>query len=80
MALTGPEATKSLKKVEHLENELNKIKTTIDEDKTGAKSKEHVKAIVELTEDVSHATIPYWKKVIHSLSHYKKKSIEKNSS
>ncbi|XP_048508528.1 alanine--tRNA ligase, cytoplasmic isoform X2 [Athalia rosae] len=62
VALTGPEATKALKKVEFLENELNKIKSTIDEDKSGAKSKEHVKAIVELTEDVSHATIPYWKK------------------
>lgn len=62
VALTGPEATKALKKTELLENELNNIKATIDADKTGANSKEHVKKIVELTEDVSHATIPYWKK------------------
>ncbi|XP_046469188.1 alanine--tRNA ligase, cytoplasmic [Neodiprion pinetum] len=62
VALTGPEATKALKKVELLENELNKIKSIIEADKTGVKSKEHVKAIVDLTEDVSHAIIPYWKK------------------
>lgn len=63
VALTGPEATKALKKVELLENQLTKIKSIIDNDKTGSKSKENVKSIVELTDDVSHATIPYWKKV-----------------
>lgn len=62
VALTGPEATKALKKTEMLENKLNDIKSMIDEDKSGANSKEHVKKIVELTEDVSQATIPYWKK------------------
>lgn len=62
VALTGPEATKALKKTELLENELNNIKSIISDDKTGANSKEHVKKIVELTEDVSHAVIPYWKK------------------
>lgn len=62
VALTGPEATKALKKTEMLENKLNDLKAIIDEDKTGVNSKEHVKNIVELTEDVSHATIPYWKK------------------
>lgn len=62
VALTGPEATKALKKTEMLENKLNDLKSTIDEDKTGANSKDHVKKIVDLTEDVSHATIPYWKK------------------
>lgn len=62
VALTGPEATKALKKTELLENALNDIRSVIDADKSGANSKEHVKKIVELTDDVSHATIPYWKK------------------
>ncbi|XP_045472520.1 alanine--tRNA ligase, cytoplasmic [Harmonia axyridis] len=62
IALTGPEASKALKKNEFLENRLNEIKTSIAEDKDGNKSKEHVKQIVELTEEVSQATIPYWKK------------------
>lgn len=62
VALTGPEATKALKKTELLENKLNDIKATIDGDKSGVNSKEHVKNIVELTEDVSQAIIPYWKK------------------
>lgn len=62
IALTGPEAVKALKKNELLENRLNEIKTSISEDKEGAKSKENVKQIVELTEEVSQATIPYWKK------------------
>lgn len=62
VALSGPEATKALKKTELLENELNDVRCLIDSDKTGSNSKEYVKKIVELTEDVSHATIPYWKK------------------
>lgn len=62
VALTGPEATKALKKTEYLENRLNDIKSVVADDKNGAHSKEHVKKIVELTEEVSHAIIPYWKK------------------
>ncbi|KAL3280531.1 hypothetical protein HHI36_003763 [Cryptolaemus montrouzieri] len=62
VALTGPEASKALKKNELLENRSNEIKTLIAEDKEGTNSKQHVKQIVELTEEVSHATIPYWKK------------------
>ncbi|XP_050307054.1 alanine--tRNA ligase, cytoplasmic [Anthonomus grandis grandis] len=62
VALTGPEATKALKRNEVLENRLNEIKSLIDSDKDGAKSKEHVKKIVELTDEVSQAVIPYWKK------------------
>ena len=41
---------------------MNKIQAAVEADKKGADSKDHVKKIVELTEDVSHATIPYWKK------------------
>ncbi|XP_018561574.1 alanine--tRNA ligase, cytoplasmic [Anoplophora glabripennis] len=62
VALTGPEATKALKKTELLEKRLNEIKTVIELDKEGAKSKENVKKIVELTDEVSQAVIPYWKK------------------
>lgn len=61
VALTGPEATKALKRNEYLENCLNEIKSQVAED-NGSKSKELVKKIVELTEEVSHAVIPYWKK------------------
>lgn len=61
VALTGPEAEKARQKTALLENELSKLKTKIDAD-SGANSKELVKQIVELTEDVSHATIPYVKK------------------
>lgn len=59
VALTGPEATKALKKSELLENELNDIKIKIND---AQNSKEISKRITELTEDVSHAVIPYWKK------------------
>ncbi|XP_044268789.1 alanine--tRNA ligase, cytoplasmic [Tribolium madens] len=62
VALTGPEATKALKRTEYLENCLNDIKYLVDTDKNGEKSKEFVKKIVQLTEEVSHAVIPYWKK------------------
>ena len=52
----------ALKKTELLENELNKLIALINSD--GQLSmKELVKKIVELTDDVSHAVIPYWKKV-----------------
>ncbi|XP_044743601.1 alanine--tRNA ligase, cytoplasmic [Chrysoperla carnea] len=56
VALTGPEAAKALKKAELLENEVNKLKA----DNSGPK--ELVKKIVELTNDISQAVIPYWKK------------------
>ncbi|KAF7994135.1 hypothetical protein HCN44_011404 [Aphidius gifuensis] len=62
VALTGPEATKALNKAELLQNRLNNIQKTVDADKNGKDSKEHVKKIVELTEDISQAVIPYWKK------------------
>lgn len=62
VALTGPEATKALKRNDVLENRLNEIKSALDTDKDGARSKELVKKIVELTDEVSQAVIPYWKK------------------
>lgn len=62
VALTGPEAEKALKRTETLETELNGLKATIDGDKDGKEAKEHVRRIVELTEEISHATIPYVRK------------------
>ncbi|KAJ8982438.1 hypothetical protein NQ317_010178, partial [Molorchus minor] len=62
VALTGPEATKALKRTELLEKRLIDIKSMVDADKENTKSKEHVKKIVDLTDEVSQAIIPYWKK------------------
>ncbi|KRT80774.1 tRNA synthetase [Oryctes borbonicus] len=74
VALTGPEAAKALKKTELLENKLNAIKSSIDDDANGVASRQYVKEIVELTEEVSRATIPYWKKesIRNSLKNLKK--------
>lgn len=62
VALTGPEASKALKKTEMLENKLNELISLLKSDHGETVNKELVKKIVELTDDVSHATIPYWKK------------------
>lgn len=62
VALTGPEATKALKKTEYFENEITKLKLIIASDKDGKDSKEHVRKIVELTEDIGKATVPHVKK------------------
>ncbi|KAL0274298.1 UNVERIFIED_CONTAM: hypothetical protein PYX00_006755 [Menopon gallinae] len=59
VALTGPEASKAIKKAELFENELNEIKSRID---GGDSSKEISKRITELMEEISQATIQYWKK------------------
>lgn len=63
VALTGPEATKAQKKAAVLQNHLEQLQATIANDKNGTNTKEHVKKIIELTDDVSRATISSWKKV-----------------
>ena len=64
VALTGPEASKALKKADLLQRDLIEIKHTVESfDQTSSNTKEIVKKIVELTSDISHATIPYWRKV-----------------
>nr|CAD7429496.1 unnamed protein product [Timema monikensis] len=63
VALTGPEACKALKKTELLENELNMLRTELEDPQGQTSPKELVRRIVDLTEEISHATIPYWKKV-----------------
>lgn len=62
VALTGPEATKAIKKTEYFENEINKLKSIIASDKDGKDSKDHVKKIIEINDDISKATVPYVKK------------------
>ncbi|XP_032529668.2 alanine--tRNA ligase, cytoplasmic [Danaus plexippus] len=62
VALTGPEAIKALNKMSSLENEVNAIANLIKEQGENVNQKEVVKNIVDLTNDVSHAQIAYWKK------------------
>ncbi|CAG2069250.1 unnamed protein product, partial [Timema podura] len=52
VALTGPEASK---------NELNTLRTELEDPHGQTSPKELVRRIVDLTEEISHATIPYWK-------------------
>ncbi|CAK9807202.1 Alanine--tRNA ligase, cytoplasmic [Anthophora plagiata] len=61
VALTGPEATKAEKKATMLQNYLDQLQTTIATDK-GANTKEYVKKIVDITDDISRHTISCWKK------------------
>jgi len=61
VALTGPEATKSLKKAALLEQQVNELKKDILEQP--GNSKEIVKRICELEiNDISPSNIPHWKK------------------
>lgn len=62
VALTGPEAVKALEKYDQLHKQIQRLKTTIEDDKDGKNSKNYVRQIVELTEEVSQAIIPYVKK------------------
>jgi alanyl-tRNA synthetase len=61
IAMTGNEASKAVKKAEVLENEANQLGEQAKKQK--GPNKDLVRKIVSLIEDVSHATIPYWKKV-----------------
>lgn len=80
VALTGPEAAKALKRTELLENKLNNLKNCIQADSEGSKSKEYVKSIVELIDEVSAATISAWKKdeIRNSLKQLKKNLDDKD--
>lgn len=55
VALTGPEAKKAIKRAEVLEAEVKLIDLTKNPAETS-------KRIAELSEEISQATIPYWKK------------------
>lgn len=62
VALTGPEATKALTKAELLQKRLEKLQTEVKNNTNSFDSKEYVKKIVELTDDISQAVIPCWRK------------------
>ncbi|KAK9307987.1 hypothetical protein QLX08_001892 [Tetragonisca angustula] len=62
VALTGPEAIKAQKKASVLESHLDRLQAIIIADKSGVNIKEHIKKIIELTDDISHAVISSWKK------------------
>ncbi|XP_026325999.1 alanine--tRNA ligase, cytoplasmic [Hyposmocoma kahamanoa] len=62
VALTGPEAIKAINKLSVLENEVNNIASYIKEQGDNINHKDVVKKIVDLTNDISHAQISYWKK------------------
>ncbi|KAL1429115.1 hypothetical protein MTO96_016846 [Rhipicephalus appendiculatus] len=62
VALTGPEATKAVKKAEHYQSEVNRLRTEVEKVTQAAQGKELVKQIVELTEEISQSSISYWKK------------------
>ncbi|XP_072754968.1 alanine--tRNA ligase, cytoplasmic isoform X2 [Anoplolepis gracilipes] len=62
VALTGPEAAKAFRTATLLQNQLSHLQETIEKDKSGTNSKEYVKKIVELTEEITHAVIPGWRK------------------
>jgi alanyl-tRNA synthetase len=51
VALTGPEATRAIKKAEALEQRVNAIA-----------GEDQGRLIIDLSEEISHAAIPYWKK------------------
>lgn len=62
VALTGPEAIKAQNKLSVLENEVNNVASYIKEQGDNVNQKDIVKKIVDLTNEISHAQISYWKK------------------
>ncbi|XP_035232670.1 LOW QUALITY PROTEIN: alanine--tRNA ligase, cytoplasmic-like [Stegodyphus dumicola] len=62
VALTGPEASKAIKRSELLQNEVENIKNLINDKNRKISEKEIVKKVVELTEEISQSSISYWKK------------------
>lgn len=60
VALTGPEATKALKKAASLEKDVKKIHELVQESKNSVSS--DVKKIITLTEEINQALIPYCRK------------------
>ncbi|KAL9923460.1 alanine--tRNA ligase, cytoplasmic [Glossina fuscipes fuscipes] len=62
VALTGNEAVKALNRAKLYEKEINAVKETIDKDLTGEHLKNHIKRIIDLSDEISHATISQVKK------------------
>ncbi|XP_018345556.1 PREDICTED: alanine--tRNA ligase, cytoplasmic isoform X2 [Trachymyrmex septentrionalis] len=77
VALTGPEAAKALRTGMLLQRQLSQFQATIEDDQSGTNSKEYVREIVELTEEISHALIPaYWKDCMRNTLKNLKKSLD----
>ncbi|XP_060517210.1 alanine--tRNA ligase, cytoplasmic [Cylas formicarius] len=62
VAVTGAEATQALATTEQFEKRVESLRLQIACDPNGADSKDHVKKIVELSDEISHAIISYWKR------------------
>ncbi|GIY43516.1 alanine--tRNA ligase, cytoplasmic [Caerostris darwini] len=75
VALTGPEASKAIKRSELFQNEVENLKNLVDDKNRNINEKEIVKKIVELTEEISQSNISYWKKdeMRNNLKNLKKK-------
>jgi len=68
VALTGPEATKAIRTAKILQKQLSQLQAMIEADKSGTNSKEYVRKIIELTEEISHAVISaHWKAIIFKI-------------
>uniref|UniRef100_T1PDF0 Alanine--tRNA ligase n=1 Tax=Musca domestica TaxID=7370 RepID=T1PDF0_MUSDO len=79
VALTGPEALKAISKSNLFQAEIEKLNKAIEEDSHGKNSKNIVKQIVEINEEISRATIPHVKKdeMRNNLKNLKKKLDDK---
>jgi len=67
VAVTGSEASKALHKIQVLETEYEQLKVKVEQEMTSkagnkASQKQLNKLIVDLTEEVSQATVPYWRR------------------
>ena len=60
--ILGPEAQKAVVKATMLQGKLDSVKSTIESPSCNLTQKEMVKIITDLTEDISAATISYWRK------------------
>ncbi|XP_037076515.1 alanine--tRNA ligase, cytoplasmic-like [Pollicipes pollicipes] len=80
VALTGPEAQKALNRAAALENRLNTLAEQVADPSGALGSRELVKRIVELTDEISQATVQQWKKdeLRASLSKMKKQLDDKD--
>ncbi|XP_026685544.1 alanine--tRNA ligase, cytoplasmic-like [Diaphorina citri] len=76
VALSGNEATKAIKKAQVIETEVLNVKNTLSNPNT-ADSKALSKKIIDITEEIAKATLPYWKKEdLRNLLKTMKKSLD----
>ena len=75
IALTGPEASKSMKKAKILSQQIDLIKSKMKPGLTIEENKKLVKEIVEMIEEVSQSSISHWRReeLRDCLNNFKKK-------